>query len=568
MRFSGQSLVQIALASLTILPNLITAQQDPRSYFTAIQQNNAIYLLGGSDTTLDVRLMNLDNGLNINSVNWTFWGATKDPTLTAYKFGVAYPGYNGEIFVQGGLGTTTLIENLVKFHPNSGSWERATTVGTAPPAAALMSASYNPSNGIAYYFGGFPLKNHQLDTQKTPIKKFSSFNTQNGLWTELNPITVGNGTVGRTKHSSLLINDQLFILGGQTFGANATTGFVEVDFESVLIYDINSNTAMSVTTLGDIPTARESFSAALGLDGHSIVIYGGYVDDSNGGINVVNNDVYVLDTCTLTWSKKSPGGKAPGALFGHGAITVNNYMVVTLGKNGKDSYNYNTYILDLVQWKWVDSLSNTGSTIASSTCKFALPSTQSVKFSPFNYDYSVVVNPHTPNPSAVNKKGFGIGFGIFAFLLIAGIAYFCFRRVRRNKKARTLNPRWMRNMPSHTNSGAGAVGNDRDYPLFVYNKELDNDNTNNPNRKFNTTTTTTTTTHTTAFAPNGVRTYTASDHDQWERQLSTEPEGHSSSRHSDIWQRMRGLNDESAPTDVEQQRNNNNNQNTGKLLDL
>lgn len=68
--------------------------------------------------------MNLDDGLNINSVNWTFWGATKDPTLTAYKFGVAYPGYNGEIFVQGGLGTTTLIENLVKFHPNSGSWER------------------------------------------------------------------------------------------------------------------------------------------------------------------------------------------------------------------------------------------------------------------------------------------------------------------------------------------------------------------------------------------------------------------------------------------------------------
>lgn len=52
MRFSGQSLVQIALASLTILPNLITAQQDPRSYFTAIQQNNAIYVLGGSDVRI------------------------------------------------------------------------------------------------------------------------------------------------------------------------------------------------------------------------------------------------------------------------------------------------------------------------------------------------------------------------------------------------------------------------------------------------------------------------------------------------------------------------------------
>lgn len=281
---------------------------------------------------------------------------------------------------------------------------------------------------------------------------------------------------------------------------------------------------------------------------------------------MVNNDVYILDTCTLTWSKKSPGGKAPGALFGHGAITVNNYMVVTLGKNSVTNYNYNTFILDMVQWKWVDSLSNTGSQIAASTCKFALPSTEAVKFSPFNYDYSVVVNPLTPNPSAINKKGFGIGFGMLALVLIAGVGYLCFRRMRRNKKARSLNPRWMRNVPSQTNSGAGVVGNDRDYPLFVYNKELDNDNTNNPNRKFNSNTTTTTT----AFAPNGVRTYTASDHDQWEQQLSSEPEGHSSSRHSDIWQRMRGLNDDAAPTDVEQQQqhNNNNTRTTGKLLDL
>jgi hypothetical protein len=84
--------------------------------------------------------------------------------------------------------------------------------------------------------------------------------------------------------------------------------------------------------------------------------------------------------------------------------------------------------------------------------------------------------------------------------------------------------------------------------LFVYNKELDNDNANNPNRTSN------------AFAPNGVRTYTASDHEQWESQLNKEP---SSDRHSDIWQRMRGLNDTPTTNTNEEQQHR-----TGKLLDV
>jgi hypothetical protein len=49
----------------------------------------------------------------------------------------------------------------------------------------------------------------------------------------------------------------MFIMGGITYGANTTTDAVEADFESVLIYDITNNTAVAVTTIGDIPAARQ-----------------------------------------------------------------------------------------------------------------------------------------------------------------------------------------------------------------------------------------------------------------------------------------------------------------------
>jgi hypothetical protein len=275
-------------------------------------------------------------------------------------------------------------------------------------------------------------------------------------------------------------------------------------------------------------------------------MYGGYIfdyPDTTGVFKPASDDVYVLDTCTLTWRKQSVGGTSPGALYGHNAVNINNYMVLLMGKSDEVKYNERVYILDMSRWKWVSSFGaeETSSTIASSSCQFQLPSINSTNFHPLYYDHSVLENPlDTASKKKAKSTGFGVGFGMFALVLIAGGAWFYMRR-RRNK-SRSLNPRWMRNVPSHTNGS--AYGDDRDYPLFVYNKELDKDNTNNPNYN-----------RQNAFAPHGVRTYTASDHEQWEQQLNEEAEnprnGQSMDRHSDIWKRMRGLNDASVISDEE-----------------
>lgn len=209
-------------------------------------------------------------------------------------------------------------------------------------------------------------------------------------------------------------------------------------------------------------------------------------------------------------------------------------MVVLMGLSDPNTYNLNTYILDMNQWKWVNSLSNTTTSLSASTCQFTLPSVSSADYVEFNYDYSVLNNPNTPPSSGNDKKkeGFGIGFGLFVIALIGLGVWFYLRRKRRNN-ARKLNPRWMRNVTTPNAS------NDRDYPLFVYNKELDKGNTNNPNRP--------------AQYNSQVRTYTASDHEELEQRVSSTDDIPT----SDIWKRMRQINNNEAPS-----------QNDAKLLDV
>ncbi|KAG1144925.1 hypothetical protein G6F37_007482 [Rhizopus arrhizus] len=329
-------------------------------------------------------------------------------------------------------------------------------------------------------------------------------------------------------------------MGGVTFGANTSepSDVILTDFNSVLVYDIVSNTAATVTTFGDIPPHRLGYSTVNGPDNRSIVMFGGYIAGENQTHTAVDADIYVLDTCTLAWSKKSIKGNAPPGMFGHGAVNINNYMVVIMGKKDDNNYNRLVYILDMNNWKWVTSVDAKSlmdtKTTSISECKFNLPNVTDTTFVQFNYDLSVLQNPLAPtkDDDKSKKEGFGIGFGLFALILIGLGLYYYYRRISR-RKASFLNPRWMRTMSS------SRKGDGRDYPLFVYNKELDSNNPNNPYRP----------TPAAAFASHNVKTYTASDHEQWEQQINSDIHNDKNRISQDIWKRMRSLsNDEETAT--------------------
>lgn len=309
-------------------------------------------------------------------------------------------------------------------------------------------------------------------------------------------------------------------MGGVTFGANTSTPneMVFTDFNSVLVYDIESNAASTVTTFGDVPPHRLGYSAVPGPDGKSIVLFGGYVAKSDQTRITVDPDIYVLDTCNLAWSKKSISGRKPPGLFGHGAANVNNYMVIMLGKTDNDNYSSNVYVLDMNSWEWttqIEASKLTASETTSSSCQFDLASLSNKGFVPFNYDSSVVQNPFASNDNQSKKKGLGIGLGLFFFLALIGLIVYYYYRRRVSRKTTASNPRWMRTMTSSKNRDG--------YPMFVYNKDLDNP-------RFTPT----------EMTSKQVKTYTASDHEQWEQQLSS-ANNDKSITSQDIWKRMHNL---------------------------
>ncbi|KAI8881796.1 galactose oxidase [Backusella circina FSU 941] len=524
---------------LAFLPNLLAVDPPSRSYFSPILNNNTVYVVGGSKSSLNVYSLDLTSGLSTGSPPWAYSVAPDSSLIKPYERGVAFLGANNKIFIQGGFDTTTQVRSMVSYTPTSistGNWKVESVIsstGSNPPGSkAMMTASIDPSTNIAYYYGGISINSDGVTPIYPAGNQFYTFNTNTGTWTDISPNYPPKERYGRLQHSSVLVNNQLFIFGGVTVPVtNGSQGnATHADFESVLVYDIKSNTAISMATTGDIPPDRLGSSAVAGLDGKSIVIYGGYNSNVTSEFESTT-DVYVLDTCSLSWSKPSTQGTNPGPLAGHGAVTYGNYMIVLLGQSnytiggGNIAYNTGISILDMSSWKWVDSIpqGTSSSTTKAASCSFSMPDVSGpLNYDPFNYDQGIVVNPSTTQSKVIKKKeGLGIGFGLLLLLLIVGAAYYFIRRSRRRKNLAS-NPRWAR----YKNANPTSYRNDSDYPLYVYSKE-DEEQARTPAA---------------AFAPNDVKTYTTTDHEQWEQQISQNGENPFDPQ-EDIWKRMRSLND-------------------------
>jgi N-acetylneuraminic acid mutarotase len=63
-------------------------------------------------------------------------------------------------------------------------------------------------------------------------------------------------------------------------------------------------------------------------DGHSLVMFGGF---STTNTSIIYDDIWVVDTCSLSWEKKTISGTAPVGRAGHSAVRVGNYMIIVGG---------------------------------------------------------------------------------------------------------------------------------------------------------------------------------------------------------------------------------------------
>ncbi|KAI9246255.1 hypothetical protein BDA99DRAFT_543349 [Phascolomyces articulosus] len=546
----------------TLLPFTIFAQDNTcnfgaegRTGFTPVLLNDHIYLTGGSETNLDIFALDLSQGLQADCPQWSLpSNVSTNSQYMPFIYGVAFPGTDGKtIYMQSGDHGSELMDKMVQYDGSTG-WHSSMISGVTPTPRAAMTATLN-STGFALYYGGRAPTGVTGNGQSyVRFNDFYTFDTNTATFSWPS-ITYGWGKAPpRFSHSAVVIQDKLFIFGGTVYVDETTR--IYADFQSVLVFDPKENKAVSMATIGDIPPSRLMFSATAAPDGKSIVVYGGLNTSSTDHFDS-SSDVFVLDTCKLEWSKPDVGGDAPAPRAGHGAVTYGNYMVLLYGYTDVTDV-FNTKIptwtnaidiLDMNSWKWVRSMSHSDNPTEKKDpgCSYSFPkfpedTSLTEGDHPLPYDPTVVSNPNKPSNSSRNK-GLAIGFAILGLLLVCVAAFWYFRRQRR--KARAMNPRWL---PGAITSHKGGANND--YPLFVYNN-MDDKSMGNNGGGFNN--------HQDEKKPprlsdelfDGTRTYTANDHDQWERSLDQDPErpedGRAMSRHMDVWERMRNLHDKRNP---------------------
>lgn len=299
------------------------------------------------------------------------------------------------------------------------------------------------------------------------------------------------------------------------------------------------------------------FASAVGADGHSIVVFGG----QNTSMTTFDSstDVYTLDTCTLEWTKKDVKGNAPVARVGARAVTYGDYMLIMFGlSNGtvdaqgtfNPTYVNEVTILDTNKWEWVTSApAGQSTTLGTPSCSLDFPDFPEDKDT-FGgdaakpYDPTVIKNPRSPKGLSTQNKAITIVFCLLGAALIGGLIWWFLRRQRR--QARATNPRWLPGaLANNKSSSNNSSASNNDYPLFVYNNHDDNEKAIGRDKET-------------------TKTYTATDHAQWERALDQDAErpedGRPMTRHSELWERMRNLSENHADSTVPEPKQ-------GKLVD-
>ncbi|CAO3595560.1 unnamed protein product [Absidia cylindrospora] len=551
------------LSSLATLPTLLYAQctnsttpSPAERYFynLASANDNKLYMFGGSlaRSSYDVWSLDLTQQIDTGCPPWNqAFTSNVTNSMSPYVFGIAFnPNNQNYIFVQGGDAVnTTIQQSIIGYDTTQNKYTLpAAPVGEFMSSRSRMATAVDSVNNKVWVTGG--RNTFEFDTQGTLTDAYSDIysyqfgNNPGSLSVQKAAVTSHYGTpIGRFGHSTTLIDNKLFILGGYTTVSQNKA--MVIDFASTTVFDIQSSTVVSMDTIGDIPAGRTAFSAVASRDGQSIIVFGGIMLDT---LQTVTNDVYILDTCTLTWKKQFINEHSQGRAA-HQSYMHGKYMITMNGISGHNGNattpNDSMGILDTDTWTWVTTTEAGYSPSSSDSpqCSYAFPSPPTensvIGTSPKTYDNTVISNPWASHDALTTPEKGGIGVGVPLFVIAClGAAFFFYRRRQRNK-SRQLNPRWMPGaLSSSSNAMSGSTGatdghqQRNDYPLFTYNNNTD----------------------TTTNQQGGLRTYTATDHDQWERQLIQDNERPQSdddkamARHEDVWTRMRGLH---APGDEE-----------------
>lgn len=164
--------------------------------------------------------------------------------------------------------------------------------------------------------------------------------------------TVTNGPPPRFYHASEVVGRKIVVHGGWNGD--------EV-FNDIWIFNSDSFSWMQPRTAGFGPTARYGHSLTLTMDGR-LFIYGGTTIDKDSGVPKYNDDIRVLDTETMIWTRPRLNGQSPTGRYGHTATLMDEDKIVIFGGWGRggcqskecisDPNAYSLHVLDVKSMAW------------------------------------------------------------------------------------------------------------------------------------------------------------------------------------------------------------------------
>eukprot|EP00850_Spirogloea_muscicola_P001011 SM000004S14881 [mRNA] locus=s4:19787:23592:+ [translate_table: standard] len=185
---------------------------------------------------------------------------------------------------------------------------------------------------LAYAFGGYGKDEKQ--TNDVHI-----FDTGKQAWSR--PILKGDPPIPRDSHTCTTVGLRLFIMGG-TDGHTALS--------DLYILDTTNNTWSQPLPQGTPPAPREGHCAA--LVGQRIYVFGGCGKAGAGSDDTYFNDIHILDTETITWTKATPKGMLPAPRDSHTCNSWGKYLVVMGGEDFQNSYLNDVWLFDTEAGSW------------------------------------------------------------------------------------------------------------------------------------------------------------------------------------------------------------------------
>jgi len=280
----------------------------------------------------------------------------------------------------GGSSGGTQQRDLWSLDLDSAKWTDSTTADATNGPSARTGACAAVVDGRMWVFGG-------LDMERGFLNDLYCFSIAEGAWEQVH--ATGNGPTPRDKSAVCVHGKKLYFFGGfgpveaevefdampkkgdaldKALGAqeeneNESEDEEEQDegpsmsfswFNDLFSFDTETKEWKQIGATGQIPSPR----AAFGMDtvGSSIYLFGGRDQNKR------QNDLYVLDTTTTSWSKPTTFGIKPAERSFHTFTSLapagKQQLLLFGGLSSREELLNDVHIFDVASFAWVQPATN------------------------------------------------------------------------------------------------------------------------------------------------------------------------------------------------------------------